>query len=201
VRRNEIASAVMRKISEVVPNGAKLVGEEKAILAQTGLYDIAEYSRAVHAEMEALLSCARIGVSTLGGTVYTTTFPCHNCAKHIVAAGINRVVFVEPYPKSFAINLHPDSIALPDGKDMPEDKVQFEPFVGVGPRRFMDLFSMHLGSGTRVIRKKNGKVIDWQPETAEVRVPLLPISYIEKETYLVAEIGETTKRLAKELKT
>ncbi|MDN3612645.1 hypothetical protein QWZ16_23945 [Vibrio ostreicida] len=26
-------------------------------------------------------------------------FPCHNCAKHIVASGIKRVVYVEPYPK------------------------------------------------------------------------------------------------------
>ena len=44
-----------------------------------------------HAEMEALLSCARSGVSTRGATLYSTTFPCHNCAKHIIAAGVARV--------------------------------------------------------------------------------------------------------------
>jgi hypothetical protein len=30
--------------------------------------------------------------STLGATLFSTTFPCHNCAKHIIASGIRRVV-------------------------------------------------------------------------------------------------------------
>jgi deoxycytidylate deaminase len=53
------------------------------------LYDLTEFGRAVHAEMEALLCCARSGVSPRFGSLFTTTFPCHNCAKHIIAAGIN----------------------------------------------------------------------------------------------------------------
>ncbi|MFD2579396.1 deaminase [Novosphingobium colocasiae] len=53
------------------------------------------FSRSVHAEMEAIVSVARIGKgSTVESTLYTTTFPCHNCARHIVAAGITRVVFL-----------------------------------------------------------------------------------------------------------
>jgi deoxycytidylate deaminase len=72
--------------------------------------DITEFGRPVHAEMEAILSCARIGISPKMGTLYCTTFPCHNCAKHIVAAGIKRVVYVEPYPKSKAEKLHSDSL-------------------------------------------------------------------------------------------
>src|SRR5439155_301649 len=68
-----------------------------AVLEKSAVADITEFGRAVHAEMEALLSCARNGISPRDGTLYSTTFPCHNCAKHIAAAGIARVVFVEPY--------------------------------------------------------------------------------------------------------
>ena len=41
--------------------------------------DLTEFGRAVHAEMEALLCCARVGVSPRKGRLFTTTFPCHNC--------------------------------------------------------------------------------------------------------------------------
>ena len=71
-----------------------------------------EYGRAVHAEMAAIVEAAVRGVPIRGGTLYTTTFPCHECARHIIAAGIARVVFIEPYPKSLAAQLHDDSIAV-----------------------------------------------------------------------------------------
>src|ERR1035441_2134326 len=73
---------------------------QRALLNDSRIADLTEYGRIVHAEMEALLSCGRNGVSTTGATLYSTTFPCHNCAKHIIAAGIKRVVFIEPYLKS-----------------------------------------------------------------------------------------------------
>jgi len=50
-----------------------------------------EFSRAVHAEMAAIVSAARDGLGQVrGATLFTTTFPCHNCARHIVAAGIRK---------------------------------------------------------------------------------------------------------------
>jgi deoxycytidylate deaminase len=64
------------------------------------LLDITEYGRPVHAEMEAVLSCVRNGILTRGARLYCTTFPCHNCAKHLVDAGIHEVQYVEAYPKS-----------------------------------------------------------------------------------------------------
>lgn len=70
------------------------------ILEETRAGSIIEYSRAIHAEMEAILGLARHqGVSSNGCTLYTTTYPCHNCARHIIAAGIKRVVYIEPYEK------------------------------------------------------------------------------------------------------
>ena len=117
------------------------------------------------------------------GTLYCTTFPCHNCAKHIVAAGIKRVVYVEPYPKSKAKELHSDSIEI-DNDTHESDKVDFVPFVGVGSRRFIDLFSMGLSSGYPMKRKKSGSIekVEWKREKAKVRVPMLRTSYLERET-------------------
>jgi deoxycytidylate deaminase len=103
-----------------------------------GLKDLTEFGRAVHAEMDALLDAMRRGAKVSGGTLYTTTFPCHNCARHIVGAGIQRVVFIEPYAKSRAAILHEDSIAMAQSE--PGDRVRFEPFVGVAPRRYLEMF-------------------------------------------------------------
>jgi deoxycytidylate deaminase len=71
-----------------------------------------DYIRAVHAEMAAITDAARHDISITGCTLYTTTFPCHDCAKHIVASGIRRVVYIEPYRKSLVQEFYPDSIAV-----------------------------------------------------------------------------------------
>lgn len=156
-------------------------------LAKSLLSGITEFGRPVHAEMEALLSCARKSISPQGGTLYTTTFPCHNCAKHIIASGIERVVYVEPYPKSLAGELHDDAIDL-KGKDL--KRVRFQPFVGIGSRRYMDLFSMGLSFGYPVERKEDGKNIDWQAKEKKLRVPMLPTTYIEREETAFLEISK-----------
>ncbi|WP_422109159.1 deaminase [Aeromonas salmonicida] len=45
----------------------------------------------MHAEMDAITSLARLdGPSSKNKIIYTTTYPCHNCARHIVAAGIKK---------------------------------------------------------------------------------------------------------------
>lgn len=157
--------------------------------------DITEYGRMVHAEMEALLSLARNNVSSKGATLYCTTFPCHNCAKHIVAAGLERVVYIEPYPKSKAAEFHSDSIRLGFSDD--DGTVHFEPFVGVGPRRFFDLFSMRLGSGYPLKRKDNeGQIVQWKQEASRLRIQMLPCSYVELE--LIASSLFNNVRKAKE---
>jgi len=188
-RRNKIVTEIMKKFNKG-STLSELLKKGKEVLKDTGILDITEYGRAVHAEMEALLSCGRSGVSTRECTLYTTTFPCHNCAKHIVASGISRVVFVEPYPKSLAMNLHSDAIFLAhEGESgQQSDKVCFEPFIGIGPRRFLDLFSMDLSRGKKIKREEGGELIKWDRDTACVRVQLSPISYIDRETYVSGEI-------------
>lgn len=126
---------------------------EKAIRA-TSIRSLIEFSRAVHAEMAAIVDVARAGRGALSGaSMYVTTYPCHNCARHIIASGISRVVYIEPYPKSLALELHKD--ALVDGAveaSAAKDRVVIEPFEGVGPSRFFSVFLM------RDERKEGGRL-------------------------------------------
>ncbi|WP_026028937.1 anti-phage dCTP deaminase [Vibrio ordalii] len=156
------------------------------VLKESKISDLTEFGRVVHAEMDALLSCSRAGIPTTGSTLYCTTFPCHNCAKHIIASGINRVVYVEPYPKSRALDFHSESIQLKSELektlDGTSELVSFEPFIGVGPRRFLDLFSMSLGGGSKLRRKdKNGNTLEWDKSSAPIRTPLIEKSYLDIE--------------------
>ena len=124
-----------------------------ATMKNSQLMDIIEFGRMIHAEMLAISDAARLGRATKDATLYCTTFPCHLCAKHIVAAGIDRVVFLEPYPKSYAQKLHSDLITFET--DVPE-KVLFQPFMGISPRRYRDIFEK------RTARKDaGGKAKEW----------------------------------------
>ena len=61
-----------------------------------------EMCYAIHAEQNAIIQAARLGVSIDGATLYCTHQPCVLCAKMIVNAGIRRVVYREGYPDDFA---------------------------------------------------------------------------------------------------
>lgn len=154
------------------------------------LFDITEFGRAVHAEMDAILSCARSGISISGAILYTTTFPCHNCARHIIAAGLRRVVYIEPYPKSLADKLHGDSMWLGErGKGAGVSKIGFEPFVGIGPRKYADLFAVTLSTGFNIERKDSkGHVVPWVRANGKTRVPMQPISFLQREQLLAEEL-------------
>ncbi|NLF19147.1 MAG: dCMP deaminase family protein [Lentisphaerae bacterium] len=163
------------------------------VLEKSAIRHLTEYGRVVHAEMEALLSCARNGIVTRGATLYCTTFPCHNCAKHIIAAGITRVVYIEPYPKSKAREFHADSMEM--GFSGAADKVHFEPFVGVGPRRFFDLFSVELGDGYPLCRKDGtGATLQWDLPASSMRIPMAAVSYLDLESLAAGEFGASVDR-------
>lgn len=57
-----------------------------------------ELCRALHAEQNAIIQAAKVGVSTEGATIYITLQPCVICAKMLVNAGIKRIVFKGEYP-------------------------------------------------------------------------------------------------------
>lgn len=64
--------------------------------------------RSLHAEQNALLQAAMIGVACEGATIYVTDQPCNNCAKMIINAGIKKVVYEGHYPDEFSKELFRD---------------------------------------------------------------------------------------------
>jgi len=156
-------------------------------LKGTQFMDIGEFMRPVHAEMAALVDSARRGVPVHGLTMYVTTFPCHNCAKHIIAVGLRQVVYLEPYPKSRAQVLHGEEINLDsiDGTDS-DDRVVFLAFTGVAPRQYQRVFGM-ANRG-----KKGGLALK---EWTAARGSLTPKYIIRNasQAYLLAERQELEK--------
>ena len=62
--------------------------------------------RTIHAEMNALLQCAKLGISTDGAEIYVTHFPCLHCTKAILQAGIKKIYYLHDYHNDpYAIEL------------------------------------------------------------------------------------------------
>lgn len=137
---------IIKDLCEKIPALKSVTDQDelRTKLMKTRIGGLIEFSRAVHAEMDALLSAARKGVSLVGCRLFVTTFPCHYCARHIVAAGIDEVQYVELYPKSKATKLHRDSITVESLNWRPPSeggsKVLFRPFYGVAPRFYERAF-------------------------------------------------------------
>lgn len=161
---------------------------------KTRLKGLLEFSRAVHAEMDAIVGIARVGGPALAGSsLFTTTFPCHNCARHIVAAGISKVYYIDPYEKSLALDLHSDAIS-DESKEENASKVQFLHFEGISPKRYQQMFSP-IGE-----RKENGKLVDWQRQETPKNTSQYVDSYIELEVRVVEDLnslGLSSEQLAR----
>lgn len=65
--------------------------------------------RSLHAEQNALLQAAMIGVACEGATMYVSCQPCNMCAKMIINAGISKVIYEGDYPDDFSIELFKDA--------------------------------------------------------------------------------------------
>lgn len=195
--RDENAKIKFENLEEmlaiVIPDwGSKAQEEKERTLSETSrelkntrMMNLTEFGRSVHAEMDALLSAGRVGLPVKECDLYCTTFPCHNCAKHIVTAGIRRVLYIEPYPKSLAARLHGD--ALTTGNEH-NDKVAFEPFRGVAPRMYATLFSSMNPVGKRVKRKDDAGNFDRFP--AGLRAKAFPLSYIDREAVVALYLDQ-----------
>ena len=127
-----------------------------APLKRAMLADVIEYGRMVHAEMNAITDAARSRKSTQDCTLYCTTMPCHLCTKLVIASGIKRVVYLQPYPKSLVDELYTDSVSI-DKADEP-NKVSFETLKGVTPNGFRMAFRK---TGKR--KNSDGSAVIWNP--------------------------------------
>lgn len=212
-------------------SGSFTVNDAIAALEKARVVNLLEFMRALHAEMDALLTAQRNGLSARHATLFCTTFPCHECAKLIIGAGIAQVVYIEPYPKSRIAQMYETEIATEPfvalcnsceaasssiddcsscgKKDLIKlergtctecgglHRVEFRPFVGVGPRRYLELFAMTSPEGLKFKRKdERGHRIPWSPAQ---RSPMFPLSYLEKESILYDDYIEAFEKLKKQI--
>jgi deoxycytidylate deaminase len=161
----------------------------RPLIKQTRYMQLIEFVRAVHGEMSALVDAASRGVSVQGCTIFVTTFPCHECARHIVASGIEKVVYIEPYAKSLALELHGDAIQLDNAGD--DRKIPFQPFLGVAPRNFSNIFAM------QDRKSADGTVIAWDPATSNPRVSGSFWSYLPYEKEDLNFLNDDLERMKK----
>jgi dCMP deaminase len=75
----------------------------------TGCMRAGHCIRSLHAEQNALLQAAYIGVSCAASTIYVTNQPCNGCAKMIVNAGVEKVIYEGEYPDEFAKQIFRES--------------------------------------------------------------------------------------------
>lgn len=146
---NEQQNEIIEEIIDSVAELRSCEPARKAIIVneirESRVGSLIEYSRAIHAEMDAIMSANRKGISVQGARLFVTTFPCHYCARHLVTAGIDEVQFIEPYLKSKALALHDDAITM-SGEDWKAPSeggsmVLFKPFTGVAPRLYRRAFN------------------------------------------------------------
>lgn len=194
--QNEIIASVIQSLrdSKVVKDDI-IDGDLEKALKGSPIGSLIEFSRAVHAEMDAVLSLVRRGMSAMGTRAFVTTFPCHYCARHLVTAGVSEVQYIEPYPKSKALELHNDAITtrFSEWRDRADEsnkknrvdeprknkKVLFRPFVGVAPRLYPRAF-------TKTRDLKNDATGDFMIGSLEWTEPthLGRVSYTELEAQL-----------------
>lgn len=154
-------------------------------LNDSRLMDAIEYDRTVHAEMAAITDAARRGVLLQGCTLYCTTLPCHNCSRHIVATGIKRVVYIQPFEKSLASRLHDDAISVDPRPGTEDKRVKFEHFIGVAPGLYPFVFSFPAKGR---LKDDGREFIEWLPEESEPVISRKPWIYLAVEAQAVKRI-------------
>ena len=180
-----LSDGYKNKTSDELLDAALYKESPPAILRDTGIANIIEFGRIVHAEMTAITDAARRGIALKGATLYTTTFPCHVCARHILASGIQRVVYIEPYPKSHAGSQYRKSIKIDDDEEADSNAVQFDAFMGIAPRVFMQLFA-------KVERKtRYGRAHPEEPRLPYPKIHSQFAHYIDIESLVIADLAES----------
>ena len=161
----------MQLVSTLIEEG--LISESIRDLAlekirNSKIKDLVEFSRAIHAEMHAIISgCLNAAGKVQGGMLFITTYPCHNCARHIIVAGIKKVYYIEPYRKSLTTKLHADAITENE-KDT--SKVNILMYDGIAPSRYLQLFKMY--NNKRKDSKGSGEQIEPNLKTAKPKITL-----------------------------
>ncbi|WP_344607116.1 deaminase, partial [Sporichthya brevicatena] len=159
----------------LIKNGTSIAREA---LEVSPLRDLIEFQRPVHAEMAAILDATRRRVDVTDCSMCVTAYCCHLCAKHVLDLGLRPVVYLEPYPKSRAVEMYEEAA-----------RTTFVPFVGVAPRRFQALF-------VDVSERKghDGTVRSWDQATAVpgVGTVVTDAAVLQAELDEIAELDDNT---------
>ena len=140
-----------------------LHGEHREEMKDARLRNLIEFSRVVHAEMQALSQAARNGRPVEGASLYCTTYPCHLCSRHIISSGIREVVYIEPYPKSLTATLYHREIRTDEsesGLGAGDARVLFRPFKGISPILYQRVFAY------RKRKDEYGAIAKWLPDVS-----------------------------------
>lgn len=114
--------AVLVRDKRIIAGGynGSVSGDDHCIDAGCYLRD-GHCVRTIHAEMNAILQCAKFGISTDGASLYVTDFPCLQCTKSLLQAGIKEINYIRNYHNDdYAMkliklkNIHPHQIKLDD---------------------------------------------------------------------------------------
>lgn len=90
--------AILVRDKRVIAGGynGSVSGDEHCI--EHGCYLVDGHCvRTIHAEMNAVLQCAKFGVATDGAEVYVTDFPCLQCTKMLLQSGIKKICYLRNY--------------------------------------------------------------------------------------------------------
>ncbi|WP_405563857.1 anti-phage dCTP deaminase [Polaribacter sp. Asnod6-C07] len=154
----------------------------REVLLDSSIKTLIEFSRSVHAEMHAILNAASLfGEKLKKSTLFCTTYPCHNCVRHIIAAGITKLYYIEPYVKSKGVDLHSDAIT--DDSDLDEnneEKVQILMFEGVSPKKYVSFFKKS--------RKRKNKITGETLCNSRNKHELFPVNSISLQTLFYREV-------------
>jgi deoxycytidylate deaminase len=165
----------------------ELVDQPDGALKNCLVLDTLEFGRMLHAEMCAITEVGRLGIPVKDASLYCTTFPCHNCAKHIVGVGLDEVVYFDPYPKSHVSELYLDSI-LVDPAIRSKERVVFRQFMGIAPARY------YLFSKDR-LKDASGVIKEWAPEHANpVSRQVIP-QHIELEKFTLVALRSSIQKV------
>lgn len=182
-----INDIIAKESAQEIDNNA-LIQISDQLSKHDRIKNLLEFSRSVHAEMDAIINIARLGNGPLkNASLYCTTFPCHNCARHIIVSGITKVYYIEPYEKSLARELHGDAIEFDSKVNVKSiNKVIFIPFEGVAPKQYVNMFL----AGER---KAQGERVEQDLSANKPRVRQYLDNHVTYEKKVVQYIEETIK--------
>lgn len=106
-----MVGAVIVRDNRIIASGYNGSVEDGAHCIDDGCYVVDNHCvRTVHAEANALLQCARFGISTENTEIYVTHYPCLHCCKQLIQAGIKTVYYAKDYKNhKLAIKLFAES--------------------------------------------------------------------------------------------